>query len=245
MNKVIGKEDYIFGNRILDTKNKEIIKSFINPSEFNDLSIKEVIENDNIIALECLFELFSKEKIQEEIAKWCIHYCVCYRSIKCLKFLIKEGFDVNLIHACRFNEKETPLLAATDIKQNDEFIELLLDAGATISTVKQNYGYANPLKKALCNCSPKLIKIIIEKYNGKINTNHLNALLSNPKCTVELIQILIDRGVKINRKLNNNEKDYLTQIIKSFSRNDIPLKVALNEGNKEIIQFLIEKGAVL
>src|ERR1044071_997430 len=73
----------------------------------------------------------------------------------------------------------------------------------------------------------KLASIIDRVERKELDDLLLYSLGQNPKTTVEVVRLLVDKGANVNPETNSNT----------------PLMYAASEGNDDVIKFLLARGA--
>ncbi len=115
--------------------------------------------------------------------------------------LIANGADVTKAD----EQGMSPLALAAMISQDEEIIELLVDAGADVNAPTADWGWTPLFWAAMNNTNPQIIKTLVEKGAnveercvGIHSTPLIDAVVHNPSSAV--VQALLDAGANPNAK---------------------------------------------
>lgn len=108
---------------------------------------------------------------------------------------------------------------------------LLLDNGADID--KEDSRGRTPLHVAVMYNNLDIVKLLLDRGANIENKSLLHKAI-HAKASLEMINLLIDRGIDINKKKASND---FYGIVKR------PIDVARNNGSREIILLLLDRGA--
>lgn len=109
-------------------------------------------------------------------------------------------------------------------KRNTNILQLLLDAGASVTQVNQ--GGINPLQKAMQDRNEAAFKTLLPFYKlGALNNQLLQTAIEQSSTT--MTQALVERGLDFKKELPNGL---------------LPVQFAIQKGAPFIVQYLIEKG---
>ncbi|KAH0543148.1 hypothetical protein FGG08_002493 [Glutinoglossum americanum] len=171
--------------------------------------------------------------------------------------LLDEGVDVN----ARDYMGASALHVAAQKSPSPEVLQLLLDAGADINAVDNSEFRGTPLFAAILSGNILKVKILIDgganlfwKLSPKRTMLHIAAQDGIP----ELVELLIKRGVDVNGLDENGStaayyaagggridaiKVMLNHGLELRKEQGQTMKVALQEGNVELVQLLLDHGA--
>ncbi|WP_394748862.1 ankyrin repeat domain-containing protein [Spongiimicrobium salis] len=151
-----------------------------------------------------------------------LHFATYCSNEDVFDYLLEKEIDFD--HTNKF--KDTPLMYAV-LRRNLKMTKALIDKGATVNTV--NNDNLTPLYNAVQSDHMELVTLLLNaKADVNLGTSLLHkAVLNN---NLELVKELIDNTTNIETK-----NDY----------GNTPLALAIREGNPEIAEFLITKGATL
>lgn len=237
--------------------NKEIVKLLI------DKGIDVNYKNEKGSSLLDFVGSYKQKDIAELLinngAKYDLRVLLSVNDVAKAKLLIDQGADVNKKYEGGF----TPLIIASQSKNNIEIINLLINKGADVNA-KTNYGMTALMMSALFAEKP-VSELLINKgadVNARDNEGN-NAL--KEACTSgnkEEVELLISKGIDINNKDNDGAtalmtaaglkyKDIVDLLIKKGADVNIQdnkgytalIQASLIKGNKEVVKILIDKGA--
>ena len=194
-----------------------------------ELELVEACRKGNLEAVGKLLDEGVSKKTKSKKGESLLLIACKNNDFDMVKLLVERGVKVNEI----INKKESALMAACEIG-NIEIVEYLLENGANIKTVyskkprgRLGFGY----KPENISIMPLLIEKgvnidILDKYGVPL----LIAMASNRYIYgLEDIKGLVERGANVN--------------IKDANYGDTPLIRAATSGEREIVKYLIEKGA--
>jgi len=148
-------------------------------------------------------------------------------DLEIVKYLIKEGANVNLID----KEYYSPLYYAVD-KNHIEIVKALLENGASITIEKESTFI--PIERAAVNSCIEIIDLLIS-YGVDVNSpsnyyNRTPLMLASERGEIEVVEYLLGKGADTNLK----SYDGRTAIM-----------YASDEGNIEIVKCLLDNGAII
>ncbi|KAF5336208.1 hypothetical protein D9758_017771 [Tetrapyrgos nigripes] len=152
-------------------------------------------------------------------------------EVDIVKLLLENGADVNAQGGAYGNA-----LHAASFRGEVDIVKLLLENGADVNAQGGEYG--NALQGASYRGAVDIVKFLLEKganvnvkggkYGTALQAASIAAIDWDPHCDyVKLVEILLDNGADIN----------------SCGQYGSPIQAAAIEGNQEIYDLLIQKGA--
>ncbi|MDA1675517.1 ankyrin repeat domain-containing protein [Bacillus cereus group sp. TH152-1LC] len=169
-----------------------------------------------------------KEKVQQQAHKQhsnALIIATLNNNLEGTKVLLRHGFDINIQGIP--GQGETPLTISAR-NNNFDLVQFLVANGANINS--KNYAKTTSLMYATQNQNIEMVRFLIEN-NAEINEVGSNgsalkkALLSNAD---EIIKLLIENGADIKKVCSGLEP---------------ALNISAQEGNIDMMNYLIEKGA--
>lgn len=133
----------------------------------------------------------------------CLHAAAIGDSRECAELLINNGFKINL----PANEFSEPVLHCALRNQSKSVVELLLEKGADV-TMRNNVG-ETALHVACAVQSLECAIMLIEKSEKEVlaldekNRTPLHFVVMNTNCSVDLVELLIEKGAHINASDNS------------------------------------------
>lgn len=191
------------------------------------------------------------------------HYASTFGQVETLKFLLDRRVDITL----RAPKEEQPLHLACH-HAHEQAVALLISHGADVNS-PMAYG-CSPLHLASRSGNAGIVKQLLEA--GAVIDTGLSLSGDTPlmwACTaghLEIVKLLVEAGADIFRSTKAKGRTALTEAVES-GRTDVveylvelgmdvnhltegtldinPLQLAASKGNKEMLQFLLSKGADL
>ncbi|KAF5337879.1 hypothetical protein D9758_016142 [Tetrapyrgos nigripes] len=155
----------------------------------------------------------------------------CGGEVDMVKLLLENGADVN----AQGGEYGNALQAASYIGEVD-IVKLLLENGADVNAQGGEYG--NALQTASFEGEVDIVKLLLEngahvnieggEYGTALQAASIAAFYSLGIDYVKLVEVLLDNGADINSR---------------GGQYGSPIQAATIEGNQEVYDFLIQKGA--
>jgi ankyrin repeat protein len=132
-----------------NSKNEKAVKQLYSAVEKGNLDwIRELITNNRLLIKEVSGMLLLCEAVKAE-------------NIDVVRLLIELGAEVNDEDRIMY-DNEIPLSIAC-YRGKFEIARLLIDAGATIDTVREDPEYFNPLMCAVCSGNLDLVKLLVDR----------------------------------------------------------------------------------
>lgn len=151
-----------------------------------------------------------------------LHFATYCSNEAVFDYLIDKGIDVNQVNGYG----DTPLMY-TVLRRNPKMTKKLIDRGANVNTV--NKDSLTPLYNAIQADNEELIDMLL-KANADVNLGKTS-----------LHRAVLNNNLKTFKKIINTD----TKIDPLNDYGNTPLAIAIREGNEEIVEFLIAKGADL
>lgn len=155
------------------------------------------------------------------LAAYCGH-------VEILKFLIQEGAALD----ASLNGSDTALYFAINNGSDEAAVELIIN-GTEVNTIFRSSGWP-PLLSVIQNNKVDIVEWLLEAgadYTVKIGTTTALGLAAKYGF-VDILDILINRGVDINERCGDVGREELT-----------PLLIASMEGYLDVVHKLLENGA--
>ena len=133
----------------------------------------------------------------------CLHAAAIGNARECAELLLNNGGKVNL----PTNEFVEPVLHCAIRNQSDSVVELLIERGADVS--QRNYFNETPLHVACAVQSVPCAKMLLEKSVVELtaveekNRTPLHFAVMSTRSSVELVELLIEKGANINASDNS------------------------------------------
>jgi len=173
---------------------------------------------------------------------------------KTAKLLIKKGADVNV----RGRDKNTPLIIASE-KGFYDIVKLLIDKGAEINV--KNNSKDTPLYSAAEHGDNSIVKLLLNKgadINEKSVFGETPLVGASKMGREETVKLLLDNGADPNpvefllgSVIEKGYEEIAFMLIENGADVNVtfggegttPLMSASSNGSKEVVEFLIKKGA--
>lgn len=161
----------------------------------------------------------SNSQITDERSE--LHWAVMYGNYQDVLSLIDAGSDVNTCDEGGW----TPLMTAASAGYS-HIVNALLEAGARVSCkTKEN---RTAFFYAVSKCQLKVIDLFLQNgiccWDRDVNgMNPLHRAVCNPKCTVEMLQLLKENEAPFDAKDSNG---------------NLPIHLAAYEGRKDLVEWM-------
>ncbi len=193
-------------------------------SKTTDLSLHKVAADGDIEQVKLLISKGADVDAKDKLGRTALHFASEKGHAEVAKLLISQGADVNA--SCITELKPLHYAAMSGDKQT---VELLLSKGADVNTkrmwLKGGRLCITPLFSAMEAGRKEVVELLVSK-GAKVSEFHLAAYLGD----IEKLRKCLQDGIDIN-----SQDDYCYGWT--------ALCAAANSGKKEIVEFLISKGA--